>query len=109
MAAGIGLQLLGLGHNGHIGFNEPPADFASRTRVVTLTGSTIADNAHAFADAASVPRRAITMGIGTILAARRIVLVATGSGKQAAARAMIEGPVDPCARHPSCSATPMRP
>ncbi len=103
----IDLQLLGLGHNGHIGFNEPPSEADTRTRVIDLTKSTIAENAYAFGDEAHVPRQAITMGIGTILDARRIVLIATGSGKKDAVRGMLKGPVQPTCpasalqRHPN--------
>lgn len=92
-AGGIGLQLLGLGTNGHIGFNEPNSSLGSRTRIKTLTRSTRADNARFFDHPADVPRHAITMGIATILDAREIVLLATGQAKARAARAMIEGPL----------------
>lgn len=90
---GIDLQLLGLGANGHIGFNEPGSSLGSRTRVKTLTQKTRDDNRRFFGRDVEVPRWAITMGIGTIMEAREIVLLATGAGKAAAARAMIEGPV----------------
>lgn len=88
----IDLQLLGLGPNGHIGFNEPGSDFASATRPVDLTASTIAVNARFFEPAEFQPHRAITMGIGTILRARSVALLAIGAAKAEAARAMIEGP-----------------
>ena len=91
-AGGIDLQILGIGRNGHIGFNEPLSGFRTRTRVVDLSETTLAGNAAAFAGP-SMPRQAITMGIGTILEARRIVLIATGAAKLAAVRAMIEGPM----------------
>lgn len=94
VAAGdIGLQLLGLGPNGHIGFNEPSSSLASLTRVKTLARSTREANARFFARAEDVPRLAITMGIGTILRAQEVVLVAIGSGKAEAAARMIEGAV----------------
>ena len=92
-AGGIELQLLGIGSNGHIAFNEPGAARDSRTRVVELTEETIQSNARFFDSVDEVPRRAITMGIGTILEARRIVLLATGKGKAAAVRQAIEEPV----------------
>jgi glucosamine-6-phosphate deaminase len=80
---GLGLTFLGLGRNGHIGFNEPGTPFDSRTRVVELTASTRSANAALFPDG-RVPARALTMGIGTILDSRRIVLLASGSGKREA-------------------------
>ncbi|NHF73279.1 glucosamine-6-phosphate deaminase [Paracoccus xiamenensis] len=92
-AGDIGLQLLGLGANGHIGFNEPTSSLASLTRVKTLTRSTREANARFFEDPAQVPRLAITMGIGTILRADEVLLLAYGEGKADAARAMIEGPL----------------
>lgn len=92
-AGGIDLQLLGLGRDGHIGFNEPGSSLASRTRVKHLTTQTIADNARFFGSAAQVPRLAITMGVGTILDARHCVMLATGTGKAEAVAAMIEGPI----------------
>jgi len=92
-AGGIDLLLLGIGANGHIGFNEPGSDFASRTREIRLDEATRIANAGNFLDRASVPRRAITMGIATILDARRILLIATGPEKAAAVAAAIEGPI----------------
>ena len=92
-AGGIGLQLLGLGANGHIGFNEPTSSLASLTRIKTLTRSTRDANARYFDNPAEVPRLAITMGIGTILNADEVVLLAYGEGKAEAAAAMIEGPL----------------
>jgi len=89
------LQLLGLGVNGHIGFNEPGSSVGSRTRVVTLDERTVQANARFFAKDEDVPRKAISMGIATILSARRILIVATGAAKAEAVRAMIEGPVGP--------------
>lgn len=78
---GIDLQLLGLGHNGHIGFNEPSAVFEKQTHCVDLTESTIEANKRFFACADDVPRQAYTMGIGTIMAARKVLLVANGEAK----------------------------
>ncbi len=92
---GIDLQLLGLGANGHIGFNEPGSPHASRTRVVELDEATRAANRRYFADGADVPRQAITMGIGTILEARACLLVATGPAKARAVAAMLEGRIGP--------------
>ena len=89
----IDLQLLGLGRNGHIGFNEPVSSLASRTREKTLTASTRRANRRFFGDGEEPPRTAVTMGIGTILEARRLLVLAVGAAKAAAARAMIEGPV----------------
>ena len=90
---GIGLQLLGIGTNGHIGFNEPGSDFASRTREIGLTDGTRAANAAFFAAPAEVPRHALTMGIGTILQAREILLVAIGALKANAVNAAVFGPI----------------
>lgn len=90
---GIDLQLLGIGTDGHIAFNEPTSSLGSRTRIKTLARQTINDNARFFDRPQDVPIYAITMGVGTILEARRIVLLATGPGKAAAVAAAIEGPV----------------
>ena len=91
---GIDVQLLGIGHNGHIGFNEPGSSFGSRTRVKTLTRRTLEANARFFDDdVEQVPKYAITMGIGTILDAGQVVLVANGEGKADAVAAMVEGPI----------------
>ena len=92
-AGGIGLQLLGIGHNGHIAFNEPGASLDCRTRVVQLTDSTIESNARFFDSADQVPRTGITVGIGTILEAKRIVMLATGSDKAEAVLLALEGPI----------------
>jgi len=91
-AGGIDLQLLGIGQSGHIGFNEPPSDASSRTRVVTLAPETIRQNAPLFG-MNNMPSRAITMGVGTILAARKCLLLAIGEGKADIIRRTIEGPV----------------
>jgi glucosamine-6-phosphate deaminase len=91
-AGGLDLQILGLGVNGHVGFNEPGSGLASRTRLVGLRSSTRTTNAPIFAPA-EVPKAALTTGIGTILGARRILLLATGPSKADAVAKMIEGPV----------------
>ena len=93
-AGGIDFQLLGIGHNGHIGFNEPGASHASRTRVIGLSASTLAANQRFFGPGEVAPRQAITMGIQTILESRRIVLLALGEDKAPAVAAMVEGPLD---------------
>ena len=90
---GIDLQILGIGRNGHIAFNEPCSSLASRTRVTRLTRRTIQDNARFFASEDSVPTHAITMGIGTILEARQCLLMAFGEGKKEAVARAVEGPV----------------
>jgi glucosamine-6-phosphate deaminase len=92
-AGGIALQVLGIGRNGHIGFNEPTSSFASRTRLKVLTSQTIEDNRKSFSPAEEVPQCAITMGIGTILEARRILILATGAAKAEAVARAIEGPI----------------
>lgn len=92
-AGGIDLQLLGIGRNGHIGFNEPTSSLGSRTRLKVLNQETIDDNAKSFAPGEESPRCAITMGIGSILEARKILLLATGASKAAAVAKSIEGPV----------------
>lgn len=92
-AGGIDLQLLGIGTDGHIGFNEPTSSFASRTRIKTLTQETIRDNARFFGSESLVPPHVITMGIGTIMEARRILLLAFGTTKAPAIAAAVEGPV----------------
>lgn len=89
------LQLLGLGHNGHIGFNEPDDCFTKATHVVDLTQSTIDANARFFASADDVPRQALTMGIGCIMAARRVLLIASGEGKADALYNAFCGPITP--------------
>ncbi len=90
---GIDLQLLGIGRNGHIGFNEPSSGLRSRTRVKTLTQETIDDNARFFAEGEFQPHLSITMGIGTILASRQVLLLATGASKAEAIRDTVEGPL----------------
>lgn len=91
-AGGIDLQLLGIGQNGHIGFNEPTSSLTSRTRVKTLTQETRAANAPFFPDG-EMPHFALTMGVGTIMDARHCVMLATGAAKAQAIAATVEGPV----------------
>jgi len=90
---GVDIQLLGIGANGHIGFNEPTSSFASRTRIKTLAPRTRADNARFFDNADDVPTHCLTQGLGTILDARHLVLVAQGDSKAEAIRQSVEGPV----------------
>ncbi len=93
-AGGIDIQILGIGSDGHVGFNEPTSSFASRTRIKTLTRQTVTDNARFFGgDESHVPHHCITMGIGTIMEARMNLLLAFGENKAAAVAAMAEGPV----------------
>lgn len=92
-AGGIDLQILGIGTDGHIGFNEPGSSLASRTRLKTLTRQTRSDNARFFGSEEAVPLHVITMGIGTILDARRNLLLASGEGKARAIADAVEGPV----------------
>lgn len=92
-AGGIDLQLLGIGSDGHIAFNEPGSSLASRTRVKALTQQTREDNARFFDSIDDVPTLAITMGIGTIMEANSILLLAIGSGKAEAVEAFVEGPL----------------
>lgn len=90
-AGGIDLQLLGIGQNGHIGFNEPTSSLGSRTRIKTLTTSTRRANQRYFASFEETPRYAITTGIATILASRKCLLIATGQAKAEAVANMVEG------------------
>lgn len=92
---GIDLQLLGLGHNGHIGFNEPDSQFEPFTRCVELTESTTAANRRFFAKGEEVPRQAYTMGIKTIMSARKILLLVSGGDKADILRRVMEGPITP--------------
>ena len=92
-SGGIDLQVLGIGSDGHIAFNEPGSSLLSRTRVETLAKQTIEDNARFFASPDDVPVYAITMGVGTILDARKIILLANGANKSSAVAAAVEGPV----------------
>jgi glucosamine-6-phosphate deaminase len=92
-SGGIALQLLGIGTDGHLGFNEPGSSFASRTRVKTLTQQTRDDNSRFFDSVDEVPVHCITQGLGTILEARHLVLLAFGEGKAEAVAGAVEGPV----------------
>ena len=92
-AGGIDLQVLGIGTDGHIGFNEPTSALASRTRIKTLTRQTRKDNARFFGSADKVPYHVITMGLGTITEARECLLLAFGAKKARAIAAMVEGPI----------------
>jgi glucosamine-6-phosphate deaminase len=92
-AGGVDLQLLGIGTDGHIGFNEPGSSFASLTRVKTLTEQTREDNARFFDSVNDVPKHCITQGLGTILRARHLVLLAFGKGKAEAVAGAAEGPL----------------
>ena len=106
---GIDIQLLGLGKSGHIGFNEPLSALRSRTRVKSLTETTVAENCTLFKDPQSMPRRAITMGVGTILESRRIIMLVTGKAKADVLAAAVEGPITAMISasaiqlHPSCT------
>lgn len=90
---GIDLQILGIGANGHIAFNEPGSSLGSRTRIKTLTERTVNDNARFFDSMDEVPRYAITMGIGTIMEARELLILASGESKADAVKAAVEGPI----------------
>ena len=92
-AGGIDLQVLGIGTDGHIGFNEPSSSLASRTRIKTLTPRTRLDNVASFGSPENVPFHVITMGVGTIMDAREVVLLAFGAKKASAIAAAVEGPV----------------
>lgn len=92
-SGGIDLQLLGIGTDGHIAFNEPGSSLGSRTRLKSLASQTIRDNARFFGSEEAVPRLSVTMGVGTILEARCCLLMATGANKAEAIRATVEGPI----------------
>lgn len=92
-AGGIDLQILGIGRDGHIGFNEPSSSLASRTRIKTLTPQTRRDNARFFGSEDAVPHHVLTMGVGTILDCRSILLLATGDSKAEAVAHAVEGPI----------------
>ena len=92
-AGGIDLQVLGIGTDGHIGFNEPSSSLASRTRIKTLTPRTRRDNVASFGSPENVPFHVITMGVGTIMDAREVLLLAFGTKKAAAIAAAVEGPI----------------
>lgn len=107
-AGGIDLQLLGIGGNGHIAFNEPGSGADSRTRVVDLTSETIRDNSRFFQDESEVPRQAVTMGIASIMEAREIILIADGAHKADAVAKAVEGDISSAVpasflqKHPNC-------
>jgi glucosamine-6-phosphate deaminase len=92
-AGGVDLQLLGIGSDGHLAFNEPGSSLVSRTRIKTLTEQTRRDNARFFGSPSEVPRHVLTQGLGSIRDARHLVLVAAGEAKAAAIAAAVEGPV----------------
>ena len=92
-AGGVDLQVLGIGSDGHLAFNEPGSSLASTTRIKTLTETTRRDNARFFGSADEVPHHVLTQGLGTILRARHLLFVATGAGKAAAVAAAVEGPL----------------
>lgn len=92
-AGGIDLQILGIGANGHIAFNEPGSSLGSRTRIKTLTGTTREANARFFKNPNEVPKHAITMGVGTIMDAKHLLLLANGAAKAEAIAATCEGPI----------------
>jgi glucosamine-6-phosphate deaminase len=92
-AGGVDLQVLGIGGDGHLAFNEPGSSLASATRIKTLTERTRLDNARFFDSVDEVPRHVLTQGLGTILRARHLLLVATGAAKAEAIAAAVEGPV----------------
>lgn len=90
---GVDIQFLGVGTNGHIGFNEPTSSLSSRTRIKTLARLTREDNARFFNSIDEVPKHCLTQGLGTIMDARNVILVATGPGKAHAIAQVIEGPI----------------
>ncbi|GAA3399677.1 MULTISPECIES: glucosamine-6-phosphate deaminase [Pseudarthrobacter] len=92
-AGGVDLQFLGVGTDGHIAFNEPGSSFASRTRIKSLIEQTRRDNARFFSSLADVPHHVLTQGLGTIMEARHVILLATGAQKAQAVREFVEGPV----------------
>ncbi|MFZ0531403.1 MAG: glucosamine-6-phosphate deaminase [Propionicimonas sp.] len=92
-AGGVDIQFLGVGTNGHVGFNEPTSSLTSRTRIKTLAERTRRDNARFFDGIGDVPRHCLTQGLGTIMDARNVILVATGAGKARAIAQVVEGPV----------------
>ncbi len=108
-AGGIDIQILGIGSDGHIAFNEPGTAFDSLTHETELTEQTIRDNSRLFNDISEVPTRAVTMGLKSIMNARKIVLIATGKNKAKAVYGLIKGPITeemPCSilqKHPDCT------
>jgi len=105
-AGGIDIQLLGIGSNGHIGFNEPTSSLRSRTRVQTLTTKTLLDNGRYYAPGEFQPQMAATMGIGTILEARRIILRHSGARRRTRSGRRSRGPSRPAAREARSSSIP---
>lgn len=93
LAGGLDLAVIGIGHNGHIAYNEPGSSFESRTRLVELAGSTKSANARFVSSPDEVPAHGLTMGVGTMMDAREIVMLASGEGKAAIVARMVEGPV----------------
>jgi len=108
-SGGIDLQILGLGSDGHIAFNEPDTPFDSLTHIADLTESTIRDNSRLFKDISEVPTKAVTMGLKSIMNAKKIVLIATGKNKAKAVKDLLEGPISekvPCSilqKHSDCT------
>jgi len=94
-AAGIDMQLVGIGNNGHIGFNEPADIFADGTFMVNLTQSTIEANSRFFKEISEVPTKAVTMGIGSVMSAKRVLFVANGAQKAEAVKQMLYGEITP--------------
>ena len=94
-AGGVDIQVLGIGHNGHIGFNEPDGIFTKETNCVELTQTTINANVRFFNSIEEVPKKALTMGIGTIMKSKKILLLASGEDKAEIIKIMIEGNIDP--------------
>ena len=92
---GVDLQVLGLGHNGHIGFNEPDSCFAKGTHCVTLAESTVAANARLFSSADEVPKEAYTMGIQSIMQAKKILVIVSGESKKEIVKKAFYGPITP--------------
>ncbi len=106
-AGGIDLQILGIGRNGHIGFNEPSSSLASRTRTKTLTRQTLEDNRRLFQEGQAMPEGAITMGIGTILDARKILLLASAQARRGLSRKRSKDPSPHLSPRPPCNYTEM--
>ena len=108
-AGGIDLQILGIGSDGHIAFNEPGTPFDSLTHIAELAESTIVDNSRLFNDISEVPTKAMTMGLKSIMNAKKIVLIATGKNKAKAIYDLLKGPITeqvPCSilqKHPDCT------
>lgn len=94
-AGGIDLQIVGIGNNGHIGFNEPAEEYVENTNIVALQEKTILANARFFEKIADVPTQAVTMGIGTIMRAKKVVLVASGKGKADIIHEIVHGSITP--------------